>query len=947
MRGVLLVVLALALAAGGAWLVLKPKESTRAASRQQKDEAPLVLSPVPEPATEAEGASRVRLSGKVTGEAPLGDVRVHASWDSGGASGATNAKGEYEIEIAPVPAKACEARLVAEAPDGRVGYASGWIDPAKEGNKGWDIALLPAAGVLLVTEPRADATLQLSIFRDAGGHPFPVPLPLLHAESGEVRARLAHGKHEIVAHATGFGRTKLAFEVDASTREVRVPLAPERQLKVLVRGKADGKWVEGARLRLFESWQEYGTPEAFTDAMGMALLRGLNRADKLALEVVGPGEAPQAEDRGPSWRKRHPVPADVDEMLVEIDPPRRVSWLIEPGDVPPPPDGTVIPLRAQPGTVVTPPAEGVMRGGRLCTEGWPPMAAIGEALGPEGTVARLFCPLNTDEGTPTKFLRGCNITVVVRQPDGAPAVGVNVGIYNQGNNVMARAATDAEGVAKLGMLQGQLAELYVSGASEYERRELIGTVDLRKGDLRIEHTLMGRRRFELRVTVDGKPMLPAGRQIAIGAGGAAMEDVTDDASQGLVSGLLPLRPGTRKVGAWCGAPGYLRETVSIDVPEGDEPIRHTFALRRGGELRVREIGTPPDRFDLILERQESDGWQLRDGKNMFPRAARKPAEGGFVFEGLESGTYRMRGDGVVFGPAAVTDRGGGEIVLDYTRIAAIAGRVETPEGVRPYEATLLLEVDGLESDTLNLAWGQPRRPAKDGTFRILVPGDRKARLSVRHARLAPDPKRGSVETVGGIEGVVLALVPGPSFRFRIPQYFAKYGERFEKYPTWQRPHVEVRLYRDEPVGQPEFTVNALAEDREWKGGGFTPGTYTLWLDVPEALPVVRRGVKLEGDTDLGDLPMEPGSTLRIRVLVKEPFAAPRIHVWASRVGEPRYYRGVNSNGEEVVPVPGLAAGRYRVTGGVTMAMGGGVGQMLNEEIELDGTTDVERTLDLR
>jgi hypothetical protein len=79
--------------------------------------------------------------------------------------------------------------------------------------------------------------------------------------------------------------------------------------------------------------------------------------------------------------------------------------------------------------------------------------------------------------------------------------------------------------------------------------------------------------------------------------------------------------------------------------------------------------------------------------------------------------------------------------------------------------------------------------------------------------------------------------------------------------------------------------------------------------------------------------------------VKEPLAVPRIHVWANRVGEPRYYRGVNSNGEEVVLVPGLQAGRYRVTGGVTMAMGSG--RMLNEEIEVDGVTDVERTFDLR
>jgi hypothetical protein len=36
----------------------------------------------------------------------------------------------------------------------------------------------------------------------------------------------------------------------------------------------------------------------------------------------------------------------------------------------------------------------------------------------------------------------------------------------------------------------------------------------------------------------------------------------------------------------------------LDVPEGDEPIRHTFAPRRGVDLRVHEVGKPPARFDF-------------------------------------------------------------------------------------------------------------------------------------------------------------------------------------------------------------------------------------------------------------------------------------------------------------------------------------------------------------
>lgn len=575
------------------------------------------------------------------------------------------------------------------------------------------------------------------------------------------------------------------------------------------------------------------------------------------------------------------------------------------------------------------------------------MAAQGEALGPEQTVARLFCPLDANEGTPTKFVRACNITVVVLKPDGAPAPGVNVGIFNQGNNPMGKATTDGEGVARLEMLEGQLAELYVLGTSDFDRKEQIGTIDLRKGDLRIEHTLMGRRLFELRVVVDGKPALPEGRQVGIGA---AMDQVAIDAEQGLMTGSVALRPGARKITASCGAPGYLRETAEIDVPAGDEPIRHTFTLRRGPELRVHEIGKPPERFVFELERQEGPYWQPVDSKRVMPRPERRPASDGWTYAGLYPGTYRIRAlGGTTSGP--VTLAAGGppaDLTLDYTKIAAIRGKVEMPEGGAINEAYLQLEGEGIETDVFNPNWSQPIRPSyKDGTFEIFIPGDRKVSLSVRHQRFAPHPERGRFETVTGAEGVVLVLVQGPSVRFRVPQYFAKYAERFEKNPKWQRPSVEVRLFRGEPVGKPEYTLFAQAEDREWKASGFVPGTYTLWFDMPESVPVVRKDMELAEDIDLGDLPMEPGSTLKIRVQVREPFVPPRIHVWANRLDEPRYSRGLNSGGEEWVVVPGLAAGKYTLTGGVTMQMGMGPGRMLNEEIMVDGASDVERTLDLR
>jgi hypothetical protein len=308
--------------------------------------------------------------------------------------------------------------------------------------------------------------------------------------------------------------------------------------------------------------------------------------------------------------------------------------------------------------------------------------------------------------------------------------------------------------------------------------------------------------------------------------------------------------------------------------------------------------------------------------------------------------------GTIFGTAKLEEVGPpGLIVVDYSKVAAIRGRVELPEGGWFSRSYLLLEGDGIETDAYDPRFSSAIRPdAKTGAFEVFIPGDRKVTLSVGHAVFMPHPERGHIETVGGADDVVLVLAQGPVARFRIPTYFEKYAERYRKNPTWAGPQVEVRLFKDEPKGRPAFTVFADLESREWRASGFLPGTYTLWIDVPEAVPVVRRGIKLTEDADLGDIPMEAGSTLRVRVFVKEPFAVPSMNVWARRLGEPDYSRSVNTHdGDAVLVVTGIGAGRYSVTSNLnTGTFGpGGPKSLLNEEIVFDGATDVERTIDLR
>jgi len=62
-------------------------------------------------------------------------------------------------------------------------------------------------------------------------------------------------------------------------------------------------------------------------------------------------------------------------------------------------------------------------------------------------------------------------------------------------------------------------------------------------------------------------------------------------------------------------------------------------------------------------------------------------------------------------------------------------------------------------------------------------------------------------------------------------------------------------------------------DETWVAGGFPPGEYTLFVDVPEGAPVVRP-VELAGkELDLGALPVAEAGSLVVDVDVREPFVA--------------------------------------------------------------------------
>jgi len=919
---VLLVVLALLLAAG-AWWVLRDQATAPRAGRAAtaSDPAPKEREPQPE------AQPSRRLVGKVTGDAPLAGVNVGAEWEGGTGEGRTADDGSYAIADPGTGA----IRLRAEAPDGRVGFA----EAAPGALEAPDIALLPAAGVTFVTEPVvAGARLELSKGVDDGWFwPF---LTLRTGADGTAAVRLPLGRHSLRGFADGFGRATRTFDVEGGAQKVVVTFPAERRLQVTVVEKASGSPIAGVRLVVYQrSGGSYGVPEAMTDASGAAMVHGLAPDDKVALDVIPPGEVPQGERA--TFRRRRPVPDGVNAMTIEIGLPRTIEWEVLPGDLPPPADGSVIQLRPAPGAGVTPPPTGVMRKGKLVAGGWPFEIWVScEALGPGGTIAKLSCAPEVLVGEPTKFELSRTLVVTLRRPDGTPAPAINVGLVNGGNNQIGQGASDDEGVVRMERLKAEVADLFVLGKSQYDRREMIGTVDLRKGDVRVTHTLTLEKRYEVTLLLDGKPFLPQGVALSVD-GDYQVFGAGQDPEHGLLTGTFVPRSPLASLSL--RALGFRNVSERVDVPAGDELLRHTFELDRGHECRIRIVGEQPKVVQLEFQQEGPSGWGTIDAKNWTPRAGQRETEDGWVYIGLDPGRYRMRTvrEGYLWGPVEV-GRGEAVLTLDFTRWEAIRGRVEIPDGYGYQEVQLTLRGDRVAEEPSMFRPGFPVS-LEDGSFEVGIPGDRAVRLTARHPTLmcaAP------VETTSGLDGVVLKLVLGPTLSFRLPGWEEKHAE-FLKDPRWHlpRPFARVRLLRD---GAEPVDLMALAKDPVWHAGGFAPGRYDVWIDVPEAVPQLLRNVDLkEGVNDLGDVPSLPGSRIRVRVLVKDGFAAPSVYVWATHVGEPSYARNTQTGGgtEEFV-LPGLGSGRFDVyCGGLHLTRG------LHQEIEVDGTNEVLLTLDLR
>jgi hypothetical protein len=911
-------------------------------------------------------ARTVNVTGRVVREknVPSAGAKVEAHADAKTVVEATAADdGTFALEIDRPDDDASAGVLVARDTEGRVGFvALVWRPMPHEGAGGpktsidvHDVFVRKAASLDVVVRDAAGFAVAADVAVGVAWVASSTPIARARTdEAGRARIDVASpGTFAVAAMAAGRGRGVTMVDLPRDGAEpLEIKLVPLRDVDVTVVEKGSETPIAGARVTLIElvmtgqtGWEVpyLFTPDApATDAQGRTRLVGIASAGSLRVIAVAPGYLDAGSATSDSGGVR--LAPDATTLVVPMSRRRRVSWEVEPGDAPTPPDGATLSLRPQVGSGTTDlPPTGRMEGGKIVVDDVTPAYFSAIAVAPDGSQARLWVKPDTLDGTPTKFSKTPRAEVVVRWNDGAPAAGLFVELRNQGNNPFGPAVeTDANGKAVFEGLEQQMADVYVSMSKGLYSGRRVATTDLGKGEGRVEVTIPRLRDALIRVFLDGTPGLPktlwASPQFAMPS--SMNVESRDEAA------------GTARVKFWPAAGGG--DTVIplevagwiIDGPlkipaSAPDPIELRIDLRRSGSLDVEVVPPPDGRFALRAERfdPEKNEWLAsgHDTQLHRPGQGQVDAQNHWRLQTLAPGRYRVREPSssslsdeveVVARPEPATLR------FDLSRVGWASGRVVVPAGESA--AGITVRLDPAPPAAM---WGQESgvRTGPEGTFKIRLPGDRDVTLTAESMLLMPAKDGGRVHAIAGAQGLEIRLVRGPVVHVtfdRAPPYWINPGEV----------HTEsVYLWRGPMAGPPTISKKAKIEGATATFGGIEPGRWSVMIDLMPVAPVVVENVEIgEGETSVGPVALSDGTSLQFEVRVPAGQTAPRISVWARRLDVlPSYQRWgeVGAKGK----IPGLRRGRFHVS--AHPVMGGGA--LFDKDIDVDGATDVPLVLDLK
>ena len=808
-------------------------------------------------------------------------------------------------------------------------------------------------------QPVADAEVRLwlgaeptVLWRATSGASGVVTTPALPAGGTNVQG--VHGASSAQA------RVYLPEEVN-----LRLELRPSFEGAITLVEKQTGAAISGATIEITEMVRapsspdnsrgmglgDYITSRAVKDGKKTTDAEGIARFSNLCPDVeyqvsakpAGFSSYPPQGSGGDRLKSLRPA------LRLELEPLRLrpVRWPIEVGEIPAPTEGSRVTLLPAPGNSrerfgeQDASVEATVQGANVFAEGVEGgKLMLGTAA--DGAIASFWVDSEADVGRAVSFRRPRTIEVLVRDNAGVPVAGASAAARNQGNNPLGKSAqTDAEGLAKLTGLYGELAEVYVLPPNAGPMELRAGTVNLKTGDGRVELTLptisIAKMRARLEVRIDGVAQLPPEYQLS-GAG------------------VLEERPETGELVLWIAIPDKGDEVgVSISsagfrpgkaklpiVRDGSEP-RAVMNLVHSATLTVH-VTMPRTKDAVEIKIQAWDAfkqaWGPAPGYYNGLHTPNGP-DGAFRFFQLLPGRYQVADDQskVESEPVEIAEgQREAQVALDLDGLEWVTGRIEVLDASELTRARVLNSTARL---SLNAAWLPAMSPPEgvyvspDGSFKMRVKRGVPMNLRAWHPWLAPAEPGGSIALDGGRDGVVLKLVEGNQVRIAAPQLV--------ELPRFKAARVAV--YAGAAAGEPQTWVHAPLIDGVLRFTGVPTGRATLWIDPGrEYAPLVLTDVSIApGITDLGPVSFSRGSSFKVKLTVKEGEAAPRIYIFARRETAPALNRELNSNGSAEVILSGLEAGEYSVSYNSIM------GQKAAEKrlMQFDGKTDVEVALDLR
>ena len=765
----------------------------------------------------------------------------------------------------------------------------------------------------------------------------------------EGRARLGplpRGAYRIFAFGEGCGRGEAVVTLPQEPpTPVEIEVEQARDVVVTVVDGGTGKPVAGANLELTEYISNPGTLRlqcylptleiAPTDENGKTTIRGLTRSVQVLVAVKVEGR-PTVTRNAPGLRPPR-IDSEVTEARIKLPALRTVRWLITEEEGPIPEDGTLLTLRNGPQSKwVSLPKGGRVEDGHIVIDSLLPTYIHGLAVTPDGRIARLFAKNDAELGMETSFRSPRTIEVVARYADGAPVTGMWAHLRGPGNNAVGEPVQlDDRGTATLRDLHGMKVTVYLSAVETAFGGTAIGTVDLDEGSGRVEATLARKREVLLHITLDGKPGIPATLTAGTwnGMSLASWPVEVVDKGRGLARlEWQPAAPGaTANVGL--DTPGWVPKDPTFVLrleDAGSGPIERTLELVSGGTLEVRILMPKNGRANVVPQRwdEQRARWVIEHGTPVIPTP-----DGRATIAPLRAGRHRLaaRSGGGVSAPVDVAPGQTASLTFDLSKAGMATGRIELPEGMDVSQVRV--QVDG-RSYYPN-SFGGRQSVWSDGTFRVMLSGTEEVTLRPEHPLLVPAREGGTLKLTAPRDGLVLKLVAGPQITAKLdpaPPKAERFGE--PQLLAFRGPVTTAAKGRKVPIQIEEGRLSC---------GSLPAGTWTLWLDIRGFVPLTLEGVEVsEAGVDLGTLSLSRGSSLRLVYKIKDGQSPPRVYVWLHALSEPRYVRGTNSDQAEVV-VSGLGAGRYSVR---ARPQAGGAGAFA-EEIEVDGTSMVERTIDLR